>query len=569
MRKWRPSISCLLFVGLLDTGAVQAQPAPSPGSSPAQSPAPSAMLGGPTESAWNFVQVGNGILSDGQLDMASFSKLAPWPFVDGDYFYAGCYDPGPLDKVHPAPDRCFMTIDVSDPANPVRLATVTTFDVEASPSPPGDHIVWSRDYPFPNLPAAAPCFVEWSDPEIAKGTKKPDCWDPGWNTHNHYTMNNLVETASGKGSIDILAVNQERWRAGTNRQLSYTGVKFYDISDRANPIFLSYWEAPFSPPDPDTGVYPDLTGTHHFNFEGNHLYLGTYYEGFVGKVLVVLDVSDPSNPVEATKWWVPGQKTPEEDQLRDWTQQPKFNSPVVRDAQGKWTKHVGMHYAVVEDDIAYLSYHQAGLILLDVSDLSEPKMLSRTDYLIPGAEPDNPDTDACIKAAGGKPAACGNTHAAKLLPNKDLLIVSDEYFTCPFGHVRIYDVADKSEPKLLSHYLTPENTACDANRTNRTADAARFPRRGPSSHLGNALSDDIYLMAWYGNGVQAIDVSDPANPVSAGHFNYRIDRDLESEQAAYSGSDTYDVIIGPDGYLYVADGTAGLRVIKYTGDLEH
>lgn len=515
-------------------------------------------LSGPTESVWNFTQVGSGTIADGRLDMASFSKLAPWPAVDGDYFYAGCYDPGPLDEVHPAPDRCFMTIDASDPSNPVRLATVETFDVVNSPSPPADHIVWSPTYPFPNLPVQVPCNVDWNHAGIASGTERPACWDPGWNTHNHYTMN---------GPGDILAVNQERWRGGTDRQLNYSGVKFYDISDRANPEFLSYWDAPISPPDPTTGVYPDSYGTHHFNFDGSLLYLGTFYEGFVGKVLVVLDLSDAHNPVEATKWWIPGQKTPEEDDIRDWVQEPKFNSPVVMNSEGKWTKHVGMHYAVVEDDIAYLSYHQAGLIILDMSDLSQPKMLSRTDYLIPGAEPDNPDTEACIAAAGGVPAACGNTHAAKLLPNRNLLIVADEYFTCPFGHVRIYDVSDKSAPELLSHYLTPENTACDSQRPNRAADAARFPRRGPSSHLGNPLSDDIYLMAWYGNGVQAIDVSDPRNPVSAGHFNYRIDRDLDSEQAAYAGSDTYDVILGEDGYLYVADGTAGLRVIKYTGDL--
>jgi|SaaInlV_100m_DNA_5_1039725.scaffolds.fasta_scaffold03024_2 hypothetical protein len=550
MKKLLRSINCLGLLGLFCmqlTQTLHAQSVFVP------------TLRGPTESTWNFTQVGNGTIADGRLDMASFSKLAPWPMVDGDYFYSGCYDPGPLDKVHPAPDRCFMTIDASDPANPVRLATVPTFDLVNSPSPPDGHIVWSSDYPFPNLPARAPCSVDWNDPEIANGTERPACWDPGWNTHNHYTMN---------GPGDILATNQERWRAGTDRQLNYSGVKFYDISDRAYPKFLSYWDAPISPPDPETGVYPDSYGTHHFNFDGSFLYLGTYYEGFVGKVLVILDVTDPRNPVEASKWWVPGQKTPEEDSIRDWVQQPSFNSPVVMNNQGKWTKHVGMHYASVEDDIAYLSYHQAGLILLDVSDTSQPRLLSRTDYMIPGADDSNPDIEACQNAAGGGPAACGNTHAAKLLPNKDLLIVADEYFRCPFGHVRIYNVVDPSEPKLLSHYLTPENTACNPNNPSRAADAERFPRRPASSHLGNPISDDIYLMAWYGNGVQAIDVSDPSNPVSAGHFNYRIDRDLESENLDYAGSDTYDVILGQDGYLYVADGTAGLRVIKYTGDLD-
>ena len=517
-----------------------------------------ALVAEPTEGAWNFERVGIATLPDGRLDLASFSKLAPWPNTDGDYLYTGCYDPSPLGMVTPAPDRCFMTVDLSDPTNPVRLATVANFDPVASPSPTPDHAVWSRDYPFPNLPVSVPCKVEWNDPEIAAGSEAPPCWDPGWNSHNHYVQN---------GPGDILAVNQERYRGGTTRQPTYHGVKFYDISDRANPNFLSYWEAPTSPPNPETGVYPDARGAHHFNFDGPYLYLGAEYEGYIGKIFVILDVRDPENPVEAGKWWLPGQKTPEEDAIRDWEQQPSFSNPIVRTDGGKWSKHVGMHYATVQDDIAYLSYHQAGLVIMDVSDKSNPELLSRTDYLLPGADATNPDIAACKAAAGRDEAACGNTHAAKRIPNTDLLMVSDEYFTCPYGHVRIFDVADGRNPQLLSHYLTDQNTACDPENPLQAADMSRFPRRGPSSHIGNPLSDDIYLMAWYGNGVQAIDISDPRNPVGAGYFNYRIDSDLDAEEAQYAGSDTYDVILGRDGYLFASDGTSGLRVLRYTGEL--
>jgi hypothetical protein len=519
---------------------------------------PASVSAEPTEGASNFERIGIGTLPDGQTDLGSYSKLAPWPNTDGDYLYSGCYDPSLLDTVRAAPDRCFMTVDLSDPTTPVRLATVPNFDPVASPSPPGGHAVWSSDYPFPNLPVAVPCKVDWDDPEIAGATKAPSCWDPGWNTHNHYAQN---------GPGPILAVNMERYRGGTTRQPTYHGVKFYDISDRSDPQFLSYWEIPTSPPDPETGIYPDSRGTHHFNFDGPYLYLGAEYEGYIGKILVILDVRDPSNPVEAGKWWLPGQKTPEEDAIRDWEHQPSFSRPVVKNDDGKWTKQVGMHYPTVQDDIAYLSYHQAGLILLDVSDRSNPKLLSRTDYLLPGADSTNPDIAACQAAAGRDEAACGNTHAAKRVPGTDLLMVSDEYFTCPFGHVRIFDVADARNPKLLSHYTTDQNAACDPDNPMQAADAARFPRRPPSSHLGNPLSDDVYLMAWYGNGVQAIDISDPTHPVSAGHFNYRIDRDLGSEQPEYAGSDTYDIILGRDGYLYASDGTSGLRVLRYTGEL--
>jgi len=512
---------------------------------------------GPTESAWNIERVGTSVTSAGATDLGAFSKLSPWPSTDGRFLYSGCYARSPLTAEDPASSRCFTIVDVADPVTPERITSVHTYDTVNSPSPPIGHIVWSADYPYPNLPVRTPCRVDWNDPAIAAGETAPACWDPGWNTHSHYVQ---------KGSGNFLAINQERFRDGTTRQAGYHGVKFYDISDRANPRFLSYWEAPVSPPDADTGVYPDARGVHHFNFSGDYLYLGSEYEGYIGKILVILDVTDPANPREAGKWWLPGQKTPEEDVRRDWVQQGSFSNPIRPADNGKLTRHVGMHYATVEDDVAYLSYHQAGLVILDVSDKARPRLLSRLPYLDPGFDPSNPDAEACRAAAGSEVFACGNTHAAKRVPGTDLLMVSDEYFTCPYGHVRIVDVADVTQPRILSHYRTPENAACDAREPRRTADPTRFPRRGPSSHLGNPLGTDLYFMAWYGNGLQVIDISDPRNPVSAGHYNYRVDKELGNEDPRYSGSDTYDVIFGPEGHLYLSDGTSGLRVLRYTGE---
>ena len=97
----------------------------------------------------------------------------PRPRTDGEYLYSGCYDPSPEDTTRAAPDRCFMTVDVSAPTRPVRLATVHAFDTVASPSPPPGHVVWAADYPFANLPVQVPCRVDWSDPGIAAGTQPP------------------------------------------------------------------------------------------------------------------------------------------------------------------------------------------------------------------------------------------------------------------------------------------------------------------------------------------------------------------------------------------------------------
>jgi hypothetical protein len=533
---------------------------------------PTATAAGPTESVWNTERVGIGYNGD-TIDLGPYSKMAPWPETDGHYLYSPCYDPAPLLPAVPGADRCFMTISLQDPAKPVRLATVHSYDLVKSPSPPAGHPVWTDTaYNYLNKPEniKAPCG-DWIGYKPGD-TVTPTCWDPGWNTHTHYSAYHS----------NILAVNQERYRGGTNKRANYHGVKFYDISDRAHPRFLSYWAAPVSDPDPTTGIWPDSAGTHHFNFDpkGDYLYLGTEYGGFVttSKILVILDVRNPRHPKEAAKWWITGQRN-DEYPSANWLQQSSFSSPITVDpTTQKYKKHVGMHYAAVYGDIAYLSYHQAGLIILDVKHKHKIKVLSRLDYMVPEFEvlhPEQaptPDRVECVTAAGGAPAACGNSHAARLVPGRHghLLWMADEYFSCPYGHLRLIDVSDKRNPRIISHYLTDQNTNCKGAAT---ADPTRFPRRGPSSHLGNAWSPDLLFMAWYGMGLQVINIADPYQPVAAGWYEYRIDKDLPSDfvypsgqtSANYAGSDTYDVLFGPKDYLYLSDGTSGLRVLKYTG----
>lgn len=507
----------------------------------------------------SFERVGQAILPDGTLDLAPYSKLAPWPHTDGNFLYSGCYVHAPLTDT-PAADRCFMVIDASEPKRPVRRVTIHPFDPEQSPPPPPQHRVWADDYPFPNLPVASPCQVDWDDPEISEAVTAPHCWDPGWNTQTHYVAASPAR---------LLAVNLERFRYGTDRQANLHGVRIYDIENPLTPVLRSQWDAPTSPPDPVTGVSPDSRGVHHFNFHGDLLFLGAEYAGFVGRILVILDLGDPESPVQLGKWWLPGQRTPEEDHLRDWVQRPLFSRPVVELEPGLWSRYVGMHYVTVADDIAYLAYHQAGLVILDVTDPAAPELLSWTDYLNPDAGLSPANARECQRAAGRDRAACGNSHTARRIPGTSLLMVEDEYFTCPFGHVRIFDVADPKAPKIRGELLLDESVDCDPAEPMRARTPERFPMRGPSAHLGNAWNNTVYLTAWYGSGVQAIDYSDPARPTVIGSYTYRISDELASSNIRYAGADTYDIIIGPGNLLYVADGHAGLRVLRLDGAGDH
>ena len=505
--------------------------------------------------AWNMEFVGAAHYN-GEVDTEHFSKLAPWPATHDQYLYSGCQ----------GDSYCFVTVSIKDPKNPVRLATVNLFDPETSPRPPLGHPAW-HSAALATLPPKAPCDT-FKDPAVVAGTKPPTCWDPGWNTHTHYVQ---------EGPGEILAVNEERrvFRGstgmGTDTQANYHGVRFYDISDPAHPVFLSVWEAPVS--DPVNGHYPDARGVHHFNFRNQgepgylanlnnrYLFVGTEYKGYVGDILVILDVRDPKHPVEVGQWHIPGQKTPEEDAQRNWVQQDDFSRPIRKDPQtGKLTKYVGLHYPAVYGDTAYLSYFQAGLIILDVKDVKHPQLLSRLDYLVPGF--DDPTMPEAMKKFDLDKSAYGNTHSAKLVPgHPNLLWLTDEYFTCPYGHLRMVDVADPKKPRIISHFLYPENTACNLNEPEKTPRPARFPLVGPSTHIGNVGTDGLLYIAWYGMCVRVIDIRDPLHIAEVGHYTYEVD----SSKPALAGCHTYDVIFGPGGLLYASDARAGLRVLRFTG----
>ena len=74
------------------------------------------------------------------------------------------------------------------------------------------------------------------------------------------------------------------------------GVLIWDLSDPINPTQLAHWK---------TGA----SGTHRNSYPGGrYAYLSAAAPGFTGNILLILDVSDPRQPKEAGRWWMPGQK---------------------------------------------------------------------------------------------------------------------------------------------------------------------------------------------------------------------------------------------------------------------
>ncbi len=72
------------------------------------------------------------------------------------------------------------------------------------------------------------------------------------------------------------------------------GFRIYDVKDRTKPKLLAFQK---------TGGI----GVHRFDMDENYAYISTEMEGYVGNILVIYDIRNPTKPEEVSRWWMPGQ----------------------------------------------------------------------------------------------------------------------------------------------------------------------------------------------------------------------------------------------------------------------
>jgi hypothetical protein len=182
------------------------------------------------------------------------------------------------------------------------------------------------------------------DPRVVHQMTHPD------NTHAH-----KVQIVG-----DILIQNQERVYFGSKKDdpsaPSEAGVRVYSIADPARPREIGYLRVPGK-------------GVHRMWFsDGKYAHVASTMTGFKQRLYLIADLSDPSNPRQAGLWWIPGTKEGEEVPP-DWTPFPG--------------EHFHVHGAIAHGDRAYVALVDAGMAIVDISDISKPKTISRIDWSPP------------------------------------------------------------------------------------------------------------------------------------------------------------------------------------------
>ncbi len=153
-----------------------------------------------------------------------------------------------------------------------------------------------------------------------------------------------------------------------------------------------------------------------------------------------------------------------------------------------WANHNGT--------VAYLSYWDLGLILLDISDPANPTFVGR------GIEPATFGNDE------------GNLHNAVPAHGGNLVLVTDEDFgpvpplqggdgQLPWGFLRAYDTSDPGNPQQVGALAT-EGTLND-------------PSLVRTIHNVVVRGSRAYI-SWYFEGVHVVDFSTPSEPKEIASF---------------------------------------------------
>lgn len=310
----------------------------------------------------------------------------------------------------------------------------------------------------------------------------------GWHSHKVRVAN------------DIMIVNHERLGQGTPEFGGGLGI--YDVSRPAEPKLLTKWM---------TGG----KGVHRYSFDGRYAYISPTADGYVGNFVMILDLADPTKPEEVGRWWIPGQWAAggEAYPWHDYTP-PRCHHPL----------RLG--------DRLYVSYWHHGMFILDISDMSKPKLVAEGVKSRAFPHP----THTCLPVP-------------QTLKGRRVMVVADEDVAklepSPPSFAWVYDITDERNPIPISTYQVE----------GVHGDGSPQPAMTGCHQPSERFTGTVIPFAWFAQGLRLVDVADPFHPKEVGH--YRPDA-----PAGFERLSSNDVTIDQRGLVYLLDRQRGIHIVE-------
>jgi hypothetical protein len=335
-------------------------------------------------------------------------------------------------------------------------------------------------------------------------------WTTQVNVADGMMLTNLASIPPGHGGD----------RNKPNAETAY----LWDVREPEDPVLLA--QASFG----GTG------GHRHFWSGGQYVHLAANAAGFHNYLYIVLDVSDPAEPREVGRWWVPGQGPAEQ-----------------ANGESGLSLH-GPPYVV--GDRAYLSYGGAGMVILDIADPTQPRLVSQFKVA--------PPFHGGLYGAG--------VHTVRPLPARGLAVVHgeahDEGCHDPLDFCGIVDISDEAAPRLVSTFPVPRPSAGLPYRSYCDKGGRFGPHNSALPQSNPALQDrdDVIFMTWFNAGLRVYDITDERHPTEIASF---VPGDPPERigplPATALVTQSEDVLVDRRGFTYITDKNQGIYVLRWAG----
>jgi len=319
------------------------------------------------------------------------------------------------------------------------------------------------------------------------------------------------EKAYYKGQLGNVVGTAERTSAARDWT---AGLAVYNISTPAAPRRIGFMPV-------------EGGGIHRIWYTGGRwAYVSALLDGFTDYILLTVDMGDPAHPRECGRYWIPG-----------------MNAAAGETPSWPATSRYGLHHAIVDGDIAYAAWRDAGMVVIDVRDRARPKLITHRNW---------------------SPPFGGGTHNCLPLAERDLLVVLDE---AVLDHqedglklIWVFDNRTKANPVSISTFPTP----AEADYAGKGGHFG--PHNIHENRPGSFVSSELIFATYQNAGVRAFDIRDPFRPRDVGALvppapTRMMDHRPNRAQVVQSA----DVFVDAAGLLYCTDYNAGLYIIEFGG----
>ncbi len=279
---------------------------------------------------------------------------------------------------------------------------------------------------------------------------------------------------------DLLVVAYQTKEAG----LTPAGFDVFDVAAPEAPRKVAHFDA--------SG--PHSRGVHALWFvDGEYVHMASGAPDFKpthpsdDQFYRIVDLRNPSRPVEAGRWWLPGTRAGD-------AAPPPPRLPKPFDAG--FRAH-NTNVFPERPDRAYIGYIDGGVVILDISDKAHPRLVTHWNY---------------------SPPFNGFTHTVLPLFGRDLLVVTDE---CVKDEGADWPKLVRLVDARVETNLVPVATVPPAPYSTFVRRGGRFGAHNLHENLpvpASWRSEQIIVGSFFNAGVRAYDIGDPYQPREIAYF---------------------------------------------------